>query len=65
MNQDLSKFKKEIRNAIADYISSEGCGCCRNNDAHEIAERKIAKLLNVPQYKDKSGHNFSKFKTGK
>lgn len=53
----------EIRSALADYIASEGCGCCENKPKHEKAAKKLAKLLDVPAYGDGSGYNFYKFKT--
>ena len=54
---------KEIRNAVADYIGSEGCSCCRNSDKHDEAEARLGKLLRVPKYSDGSGYDFSKFRT--
>lgn len=54
---------KEIRQAIADYISSEGCDCCRNTDTHRDHEAVLGKLLNVPKYKDGSGYNFYKYES--
>lgn len=51
-----------IRRAIADYMSSEGCSCCEGG-IHGKHENTIAKLLNVPMYKDKSGYKFSKFES--
>lgn len=54
---------KSIRQAIADYMASEGCSCCQNVVAHTEHKKRIAKLLRVPMYKDKSGYNFSKFRT--
>ena len=56
------KQKEKIRQAVADYISSEGCSCCRG-DNHEEHKRILAKLLDVPMYSDKSGYNFSKFQS--
>ncbi len=56
---------KAIRQAIADYVASEGCDCCQNKDAHKAAAAKIAKLLRVPKYKDGSGFDFSKFRSKK
>lgn len=53
----------EIRQAIADYMRSEGCSCCRNIEAHREHEARIAKLLCVPMYSDKSGYNFGKFRS--
>jgi hypothetical protein len=54
---------KEIRQAVADYMYSEGCSCCRDKDAHEINAARLAKLLKVPMYDDKSGYDFSKFRS--
>lgn len=56
---------KTIRQVIADYMYSEGCGCCRFDDLHKESKAKLAKLLKVPMYKDKSGYNFHKFRTKK
>lgn len=53
---------KEIRKAVADYISSEGCGCCTGSD-HLLHKARLAKLLKVPMYADKSGYDFYKFTT--
>lgn len=52
----------EIRRAIADYIQSEGCGCCQGGD-HDGHKAALAKLLRVPMYRDKSGYDFGRFKT--
>lgn len=57
----LKAFKKELRNAIADYMRAEGCSCCRAIEPHAEAAARIAKLLNVPKYKDGSGYDFYKF----
>lgn len=54
---------KEIRQALADYMQSEGCSCCRDKEAHEEAKARLAKLLRVPKYSDGSGFDFYKFKT--
>jgi hypothetical protein len=52
----------EIRKAFADYKYSEGCSCCQNTEAHAEAEKRLAKLLKVPMYKDRSGYDFEKFR---
>jgi methionine aminopeptidase len=57
------KELQEIRQAVADYMRSEGCSCCRDIDAHEAHTAKLAELLNVPQYSDGSGWNFSLFRS--
>lgn len=52
MNEDISKFRKKLRTAVADYMYSEGCSCCRNCDSHEKHSAILAKLLNAPKYKE-------------
>ena len=53
-------FKEKIREAVANYMQSEGCGCCTGSE-HSKNEIILAELLDVPQYKDTSGYDFSKF----
>lgn len=53
----------EIRTAVADYMRSEGCSCCRDSEAHRINAARLAKLLKVPAYPDRSGFKFGKFET--
>lgn len=57
------KERAAIRTAVADYMGTEGCSCCRDIEGHERNAERLAKLLNVPKYSDGSGRNFSKFKT--
>ena len=52
----------ELLRAVADYIGSEGCSCCRGDD-HDVHQERLAKLLGVPKYRDGSGYDFSRFKT--
>lgn len=59
---EVAKLKKQLRTAVANYIASEGCNCCRG-DSHEEHLEVIAKILNVKKYADKSGYDFSKYKT--
>ena len=54
---------KAIRQAVADYMYSEGCSCCRDTDAHEEHEKKLAELLGVAPYEDGSGYDFSVYRT--
>lgn len=55
--------RAEIRRAVADYMQSEGCSCCRDTPTHEVNAERLAKLLGVPKYSDGIGFNFSKFKS--
>ena len=59
---DLRRFRTEVRAALAAYMQAEGCGCCRDRDAHEVAAADLAKLLRVPKYDDGSGYDFDRFR---
>lgn len=59
----MEQIIKDIRTALADYIASEGCGCCRREKEHSEALQKLGKLLKVKKYKDGDGYDFSKYKT--
>lgn len=67
MSKDMRKQTPlyEIRRALADYIASEGCSCCRDTEAHDEAAKRLAKLLNVKKYEDGSGYDFGRYKTKK
>lgn len=53
---------KALRQAVADYMFSEGCSCCRDSD-HDNHANRLGALLKVPRYSDGSGYDFSKFRT--
>ncbi len=55
------EMKKLLREAVANYMWSEGCSCCRDIDAHKIHKKQLAELLDVPPYKDGSGYDFNQF----
>jgi hypothetical protein len=59
---NIATFRKLVRNAVAEYIDSEGCQCCQNVEKHKFDTERLGKLLNVPMYKDKSGYDFGKYK---
>lgn len=55
--------KEELRalqEAVQEYVSSEGCTCCEDHEAHKLAARKLGKLLKFPIYDDGSGYNLYK-----
>ena len=56
----LKKELETIREAVADYILSEGCSCCEGLDHNADAE-VLAKLLKVEKYSDGSGYDFYKY----
>ena len=49
---------EQIRQAFADYRRAEGCSCCRDIDAHEEAEKRLAELLKPTPYEDGSGSDW-------
>ena len=51
----------KIRTAVANYMASEGCSCCRDIDAHKAHEKILAELLDVELYDDGSGYDFYKY----
>lgn len=53
----------EIRQAVADYMYSEGCSCCENTDAHDEAKMRLGKMLRVTKHSDKSDYNFYRYRT--
>jgi excinuclease UvrABC ATPase subunit len=50
--------KGNIRKAVADYMSSEGCSCCGDYEAHKDHKNALGVLLDVPKYDDDSGYDF-------
>lgn len=64
VNMDSAELKvllKAVRTAVADYMSSEGCTCCQNIEAHQEHRAALGKLLHVKKYSDGSGYDFSKY----
>ena len=51
----------KIRQAVADYIRSEGC--CGDYDQHNVDAAALGKILRVKPYKDGSGYHFSLYQT--
>lgn len=52
-----------MRRLIADYMSSEGCSCCRDVAAHEKHAAALAEALGVKKYSDGSGYDFSRHRS--
>ena len=55
--------RSALRTAVADYMASEGCSCCRDTEAHKKHEKRLARLLAAPMYADKSGYDFFRFRS--
>lgn len=60
-NEITNNELKLLRNAVANYMMSEGCSCYRDIDSHNEHKAVLAKLLEVPAYEDGSGYDFYKF----
>ena len=58
MPRKLSKKMIEVRRAVADYMRSEGCSCCRDDAMHTEASDRLGKLLEMKRYDDDSGYDF-------
>lgn len=48
----------QIREALANYIASEGCSCCQNIRRHDEAKAVLGRLLRVKKFSDGSGYDF-------
>lgn len=51
---------ERIRKLVVDLYCASGCSCCRDDEAWKKAGDELAKLLDIPPYKDGSGFNFYK-----
>lgn len=58
------KERAEMRRLVADYMSSEGCSCCRDIPAHDKHTAALGKALGVRKYRDGSGYDFSPHRSG-
>jgi hypothetical protein len=59
-DKEIAQLRAALRTAVADYLWSEGCSCCRGGD-HDEHRAALGKLLKVPA---KDGfHNFNKYRT--
>lgn len=58
----MTKLEK-IRQALADYVHSEGCTCCQSIEPHNAALSALAALLNVGPYSDGSGYDLRPFRS--
>lgn len=54
---------EKMRQAVADYMQSEGCSCCRGSD-HDKHRARLAELLKVPPHpEDKTFFDFAPFQS--
>jgi hypothetical protein len=53
------ELKEELRKALYHYMVYSGCGCCRDDEETEKAEKILAELLDVERYDDDSGYKFA------
>ena len=60
---DFDGLKAMLRTAIGDYVSSEGCSCCQDKEAHDAALVALGEFLGVPA--EDGWCNFRQFRTPK
>jgi hypothetical protein len=60
-SDSVAAFRKAVRNAVANYMRSEGCGCCGNREDHDKHREILGRLLRAAKYKDGSGHDFRRY----
>lgn len=53
----------DIRQAVADYIATEGCSCCRDTDGHDKAMERLGKLIKMKKYDDGSGFDYGRYRS--
>ena len=58
-------FLADIRQAVADYIATEGCSCCRDIDGHKDAMERLGKMIRMKKYSDGSGYDYSLYRSKK
>ncbi len=63
MSGGADRFLEVVRQAVADYMRSEGRSCCRDLADHERHAARLGELLRVPKYPDGSGHDFKPFRS--
>lgn len=63
VSEDPVALIGKLRRAVADYMWSEGCGCCSNEEKHQKHKARLARILDVPKYQDGSGYDFDRFRT--
>lgn len=55
---------QKVRQAIADYMRTEGCSCCRDYDGHIQNRKKLALLLDVPEHPEEDDYyDFSGYRS--
>jgi hypothetical protein len=47
---ELTRLREALREAVANYMQSEGCGC-GDDAAHREHAKQLARLLRVPAYR--------------
>ena len=57
-----AKERAVLRQAVADYLGSEGCSCCEG-DAHGEHRERLAKLLGIR--KKDNWYDFTPYRTAR
>jgi hypothetical protein len=60
---DMTKAELDaIRTAVADYMKTEGCGCCQD-ETHRVNTNRLGKLLEAPLYPNGEDYDFTSFRS--
>jgi len=62
-NYYLEEFKKVIREALANYMRSEGCSCCQDWDEHAKNKKELGELLDCGKYDGEDEYDFYQYAT--
>ncbi len=62
MIREATELEKRQRELGDCYMYSEGCSCCQRSD-HEIHATELGKLLHMRKFPDKSGYDFSQYRS--
>lgn len=61
MTDEMKAYRKKLREAVAQYMASEGCACCEG-DSHIDDAKELAELIGMSLHKDKSGVDWLKYR---
>jgi len=64
-HSDWTKLRDQLRVAVADYMYSEGCSCCQNEELHREDTKLLGELLDVPKFAESDVPNFRMFRSRK
>lgn len=52
---ELNAIQEAVRTEVARLHYARGCGCCGSEEKWNLASERLARMLGVPEYSDRSG----------